>query len=373
MPKARYKKRKDGRYATTVQVGFDESGKSIRKKVYGKTISELENKVARLKTSISDGNYSDCKNLTVADWSQKWLKIYKSNLSAGTYDGYFRTVKNHINPQIGNLFLDKVKQYHIQSMVNILLDKGERRAAEYTLLTIKQILQKAIENNLISVNVAAYVRLPKIQREEKTVLTDTEKLCIRQAKLTDKQRNFLNLLYYTGIRRGEALALTKSCVNLENKTITIVASNDINHNSIKEPKSESSRRTIPIPETFFYAFKNYILNIDTEYVFPSATGCAMTKSAFRRFWEDIIARVQKAADEISKNEKKSIAINFGCHKFRHSYASNLFYAGVDIKAAQYLLGHKTIEMTLKIYTHFDNQKINIANDKINTFFANSSL
>lgn len=375
MPKAKYKKRKDGRYATSVQIGFDESGKSIRKKVYGKTISELEEKVSRMKMDLADGRYSDCKNITLSEWSEKWLKVYKSNLTAGTYDNYSRTIKNHINPHIGHMTLDKIKQYHIQSIVNILLDKGHRRSAEYTLLTIKQILQKAIENNLISNNVAAYVKLPKIQKEEKTVLSDFEKKCIKQAELTEKQRNFLNILYYTGIRRGEALALTKSCVNLDDMTITIKASNDINHKTIKEPKSESGYRTIPIPSVCFDKFNKYITDINTEYVFPSSQGVPMSQSAFRRFWEDIIKRVQLAADTINKENPSTNTpiINFACHKFRHSYASNLFYAGVDIKAAQYLLGHKTIEMTLKIYTHFDNQKLNIANDKINSYFKDNNL
>lgn len=60
------------------------------------------------------------------------------------------------------------------------------------------------------------------------------------------------------------------------------------------------------------------------------------------------------------------------HMFRHTYATNLYYAGIDIKTAQNLLGHASIQMTMDIYTHLDSKKITTAGDKLNAFFDNKN-
>jgi site-specific recombinase XerD len=59
------------------------------------------------------------------------------------------------------------------------------------------------------------------------------------------------------------------------------------------------------------------------------------------------------------------------HVFRHTYATMLFYAGVDMKAAQYLLGHSSATTTLEIYTHLDKSKVFSNVEKINNFIESS--
>ena len=58
--------------------------------------------------------------------------------------------------------------------------------------------------------------------------------------------------------------------------------------------------------------------------------------------------------------------------FRHTYATNLYYAGIDIKTAQYLLGHASVQMTMDIYTHLDNSRISTAGNALNTFFSDKN-
>ena len=63
-----------------------------------------------------------------------------------------------------------------------------------------------------------------------------------------------------------------------------------------------------------------------------------------------------------------IADDITPHMFRHTYATSLYYSGVDIKTAQYLLGHSSIQMTLDVYTHLDNEKITDSKAKLDAFF-----
>ena len=70
----------------------------------------------------------------------------------------------------------------------------------------------------------------------------------------------------------------------------------------------------------------------------------------------------------SKVPIQLIADDITPHMFRHTYATSLYYAGIDIKTAQTLLGHSSIQMTMDVYTHLDQTKILSAGDKLNAFF-----
>ncbi|MBE7043692.1 MAG: hypothetical protein E7399_09445, partial [Ruminococcaceae bacterium] len=79
-------------------------------------------------------------------------------------------------------------------------------------------------------------------------------------------------------------------------------------------------------------------------------------------------------DEDLSRFGNQLTISFTPHIFRHTYATNLYYAGVDLKRAQYLLGHSSLNMTLKVYTHMDYATGNkITTEKINSFYHNRAV
>lgn len=103
----------------------------------------------------------------------------------------------------------------------------------------------------------------------------------------------------------------------------------------------------------------------------------MSKQSFRVFWNHIIEKTKQSAEKLYRQEtennihpiRREMDIDFTPHTFRHTYATNLYYAGVDVKTAQYLMGHSSVDITLKIYTHLDAEKTDMAIDKINQYFA----
>lgn len=101
----------------------------------------------------------------------------------------------------------------------------------------------------------------------------------------------------------------------------------------------------------------------------------MSKSSFRRFWDNIMDKINTAAggqnwNKRSKNVNRIIAISSDItpHIFRHTFATTLYNAGVDVKTAQYLLGHSNIQVTLDIYTHLEKINNNSVTEKINNYF-----
>ena len=381
----KYKKRPDGRYATSTIIGYTDDGKPKRKVIYGRTIAELDRKVADFKSLQNKGIIIDDGGMTVQQWAEKWLQLYKADKSYNTYIMYKRTIDNHITPNIGNIRLNALKKHQIQELLNSTLQNGHQRTAELIKMTLHQIIQQAIIEEYIYRDVTVGLALPKKKKSEKRALTDAEKALVRSTVLTNKERAFIDLLYYTGVRRGEALALMLSDIDFVNRKLSITKNLVMKDNgsSIKNsPKTDSGRRDIPLPNTLIKSLQKYLPEISSVYLFTQKTNDElMTKSSFRQFWNNILNKLNVAAG--GNNFKKShpskdrpihlIAKDITPHIFRHSYATNLYYAGIDIKTAQYLLGHSSIEMTMDIYTHLDTNKVSTSADILNSFFESQNF
>ena len=378
---AKYKKRPDGRYATSAIIGYDENGKPKRKVIYGSTIMELDKKVAEFKSLQNKGIVIDDGGMTVQQWSEKWLELYKADKAYNTYMMYKRTVDNHITPNLGTIRLSALKTHHIQELLNTIIQDGHHRTAELVKITLTQIVKQAILEEYIYKDVTLGLSLPKKIKPEKRALTDAEKTFIQNADLNLKERAFIDLLYYTGIRRGEALALMVSDIDFVNKKVKInknLVMKDRNSEVKQSPKTYAGNRQIPIPNKLLQSLKEYMCKNKSVYLFTMENGEFMTNAAFRKFWNDILKKFNSAAGGYNpkpgrrtitlETPMRLIASDITPHMFRHTYATNLYYAGIDIKTAQTLLGHSSIQMTMDIYTHLDNDKLSSSADKLNLYF-----
>jgi len=77
----------------------------------------------------------------------------------------------------------------------------------------------------------------------------------------------------------------------------------------------------------------------SKYVFTMKDGKPMTQSSYKSIWEHLSAELPDAP--------------ISAHILRHTYITRMFEAGLDIKEIQYLAGHSTVDMTLRVYTHYD--------------------
>lgn len=143
------------------------------------------------------------------------------------------------------------------------------------------------------------------------------------------------LILYTGLRKGEALALTYEDIDFTNNVIHITKS--VYHEStspkIKSPKTAAGVRTVPILAPLI----DKLPAKGKGYVFSTDGGKTPLKhDEYNTMWETYSAKT---------------GITCTAHQLRHSYATMLFECGIDVKDAQDLLGHSTAAMTQDIYTH----------------------
>lgn len=353
------KKRKDGRYAKQITVSYKD-GKPVKKTVYGKTIKEVEQNYNELKNLISNGIRLDLINVTVSELMDEWYKTrIFPNVNPNTqkrYYYYFEVVK----PLIGSMKIQDVKRFHIESMMAIIKERGNASAHDRLVLT-KKFFRYAVENDIIVKNPCDGISI-QYAPKEKRLLTQEELKKIEKCDLTRRDKAFLYLFRYTGMRNGEVIALEKSDIDKKNMLISInktVVSGAKGKNEIqKKAKTNAGNRTIPIFLPLAKPLFDYIdgLPETQEQLFLSDVGKIYTITASAHLFKRILRNCEIYDDELTP------------HYLRHNFISECYRAGIDIKKVQSWVGHADIQTTLNIYTHLEKETIQNGED-MNYFYG----
>ncbi len=358
------RKRKDGRYARQITIGIQPNGKPKKKTIYGKTIKELEKKEREYLNLRDKGITTTSDNITVDTLIEIWKKKKKLSVSDETYRGIERDMRK-LSRAIGSMKVKDVKLFHIENLIEGLCETLSAASTQLVLIKIKELFRYALEKDMIYRNPAEFAVGPKPEESHKRMLTETEKYVIEKADLDEKERFFVSMLRYTGMRKGEILALDRADIDLSAKTIAVykTLSDGRGKPYIKDhTKTSAGTRTIPILEPLFPIVDLYCKN-RIGMLIPSAAGRLMCSNSMYVMWKRILKKFASA------NNGVELASDITPHIFRHTFASELYDAGIDLKRAQYILGHKNIKTTLEIYTHFDKSKLKA--DEMNRYYRQS--
>lgn len=183
-----YTKRKDGRLMKRVSI----NGNIVT--LYSNNVKDLEKQYIEKKSQTSKGIYINDEGMTVSVWADKWVDIYKHDKEYATQKMYKDSIRLHINPYIGNIPLKFLKQSDIVNMLNELTKKGITRKKDIAFLTIKQILDKAVENDYIFRNVANGIKIKKHKSIEKEPLTAP--IINEIKKLAENDSNAFMILFF---------------------------------------------------------------------------------------------------------------------------------------------------------------------------------
>ena len=340
------KKRSDGRYKKNVIMSD-----GTTKQIYGRSIAELNQNVMDV-VKAADAGLNIHDNTTVGGWAEEWFKTYKANIRKHTKLSYLNSYNNHIFPQIGTVPLKSVKPIHIQNVMNDAAQYSEDLQRK-VLNTMKQIFDTAIMNHLIVFNPCMGIKITAHAKPDKVkYLTPEQQETLLNSIIDPRAKLFVALGIYCGLRREESVGLMWEDICEDkltvNRAITFIKNQADDDQSLK---SKAAHRTIPIPVPLKALLDVYPHK--SKYVITNASGGEMSLMAFRRMWEKVTSVVD---------------FHVHSHMLRHSYATSLYRAGIDLKTAQYLLGHSDIKMTAEVYTHIANEQVDDAATKINKIF-----
>ncbi len=339
-----------GRWRIVVEVGRDPATGRRRRIVrrHRGRKAEAEEILTQLLSELRQGSYVEPSRVTVAEWLHTWLCDYKKlEIRPTTWESYESLARVHLVPAVGAIYLQDLRPEHLQKLYNDKLEEGKSaRTVRYIHHVINSALNQAVKNRLIQHNVAEATTLPKQKPKEVKAMTTQEQE--RFLAILSKDRlgpAFLTLLG-TGIRRGELLALRWSDINLEAGTLRI-RRNLVRTNEgliFQEPKTEKSRRTIPLPTVVWEALAGHQAKMNEEghygkdkLVFCTTNGTPFIPQNFNRKF--IRLRRQAGLEHIN------------LHALRHTFATRLLEVGENLKVVQELLGHARIAITADTYSH----------------------
>jgi integrase len=188
---------------------------------------------------------------TVGDFLDYWLaQVVRPNVRQWTYAGYEVHVRLHLKPALGHLRLDKLTPIHVQQFLNQKIADGMKpRSVRYIRGTLRTALSKAVKWDLISRNVAALVRGPRVERYDIRPLTPDEARAFLDAMKGDRLEALYAIALTMGLRQGEVLGLRWQDIDLETAELRVTKQLQRVDGKLQlvAPKTARSRRMLAVP------------------------------------------------------------------------------------------------------------------------------
>lgn len=373
--KYKYNEKRKEWYTLVYDGTLTPAGEKHRKRITSKKSSrDLENKVKAFKDSLQDGTTET--TYTFGEYALKWMELYKSNKEINTKSMYINAL--HYFYPIDNIRLSDLTRSHFQKVIN--LNQEHPRTCTIISQTFKQILRSAVLDGLLSDTayrkIITDISLPKAQKREKKPLSALETEALLKCDLDNMKRAFVSVLYYCGLRKGEALALTSEDFDFEAGTVSIdkVIVYDKNKPILKPyPKSDNGVRVIPLSEACISIIKDYVINCKGT-LFKSKNSPYMTGTAYKSLWNNITMSCNRYLGYnpyAKKNKTPKQITGLTAHRLRHNFCTLLCYQvpRISTKTIARLLGD-TEAMVLNVYSHILEEKEDI-NGAINEAFKNN--
>lgn len=315
-------RRKDGLWQQQMTVMVD--GRKKQKCFYGKTKAEVLRKIAAYEEEKERGVLFG----KVADeWWEKHEPTLAYNSTRNYKPAYLRTLE-----EFGKTPIKQIVPLQIANHINKFSRTHAQKTVKTQLMVYNLIFKYAVEEGYVLFNPARDLSVPSGLKKKKVTSPIAGDISLIKRSTDCTFGMFAYWAMYTGMRKGELLALTWDDVDLNKRTISITKSvyHVSNTPKTKKPKTETSVGTVPILNALIDK-----ITPGTGLVFPNKDGDLMKESQFRDAWEAYC---------------KESGVSCTPHQLRHAYATMLFEAGIPPEEAQVLLRHAQLSTTMDVYT-----------------------
>ena len=301
----------------------------------GRTEAEIMKKIAAFQEKAESG-------YTFEEMAAEWWAYKESRLSPNTVGGYHAAMVRAID-RFGEMPIKDITATQVRGWLDWLARRGyARKTICNHLIVATAIFSWACENHNLSANPAALVHVPDgLPKAKRKMPLCSEIEIIKQHKDT-KDGLLFYFLMYTGLRRGEALALQWKDIDPKAALIHVRQSLYFagkNKGQFKDPKTEAGKRDVIYLDRLREVLEQY-RGADEGFVFGGAA--PMTHKAFRCLVE---------------RYHKQTGLTVTPHQLRHAFATLCFEAGIPEKTAQGLLGHAQLSTTMDIYAELRAKKL----------------
>lgn len=359
--------RKDGTWTARVVIGTNEANKPKIKALYGKTEREVKKKLKDFLLDYHKNGQIIVSKSSVENYMRNWLYNKKANeLKGKSFDRLEQSVMYQVIPEIGLVQVTAIRADDIQLMLKHLKDKGlSWSSVKKAYDAVNECFRTGVEKRDLAFNPASGVSVPKQKlfdkQPEVKYYTDDEvdrlvasaRALYNNGKPHYRLGDLVPLVVNTGLRTAELLGLKWEDVDVENKVLYVnstrvlvkdrTGSTGRNYMVIEQDsgKTKSSIRTVDLNDSACTALQRLrTVTGEFEYVLSTKGG----KPVNPRFPDKTLRNIAVSA---GFPEEKI----YGMHSLRHTFATRLFAAGVEVKVVSELLGHSNTKLTENIYIH----------------------
>lgn len=285
---------------------------------------------------------------TIENVADNWREEHWKQVREGSLRSYNAPLKRIVE-RFGPRPIDTVTPRELQQFINDLSRIYAQKTVQQHKIILNMLYKYAqVDMDLDIDNQASKISVPSgLRKYTRGALSEEQKSIISNP---DNSSDFILpfLIYWTGTRCGEALALQFQDIDFEKRTISI--NKQITHRGnkpyISPPKTQNAYRVIPLLSPLEKRLKSMNLR-PTDYL-TTQNELPLTKSALAKRW----LKWCSTHDLLDPDGKPSV----DRHTIRHQYATILYEAGIEAKSAQLLLGHSDIRTTMDIYTHISQEQ-----------------
>ena len=321
---------------------------------------EAQLAISRLKLDIEENGFVKANHDTFEEIYLLWFdSAYVNTVKESTYVKTKEMFRVHILPAFGSMKLNKISVTYCQTTVNNWCDS----LAKYRVMKnyVTKVLDYSIALGLLKDNPMRKITMPKrkeiVDGEKVENYYNKEELqhfldCIKSDGFA-RWHALFRLLAFSGMRKGEALALEWKDIDFNQSTVTVnktLARGENNKLIIQSPKTKTSFRTVSVDPGTMQLLKEWRKEQATDFLKLGFNTMNPSQVVFTNYKNDYM-QLASVTNRINKIIKKHDLKVITVHGLRHTHCSLLFEAGASIQEVKERLGHSDIQTTLNIYTH----------------------
>ena len=333
-------------YLVRIYLGVDQNGKrKYTSKISKGSYRQAEQCLTKMLRAIDTHTFVEPAKMSTAVYLDQWL-TGRQDIGFGTKEQYRAAIRTYLLPTLGHLRLDALNHQHIQGTVEALKGQGlSAGTIKYAIAVLTCAMKHAVHLGFLFRNPCQFVETPKKAPSTAVALSQADvRLILETAKDESLYALFL-LLFTSGLRPQEALALTWSDVDLDRRTIHITKAMQRCGEkttwgvSSAGTKTESSKRTLTIPDITLQA----LLRMRKDHhsinplVFHTTEGTHLNHGNVCRVWKRLLVAAGLPHVKL--------------YTTRHTHITHLLEAGVHPKVASERAGHSNITVTMNVYSH----------------------
>ena len=328
------------------------------------TKRDAQRELRRLMGDVDNNTFVEPSKVTLAQFVHRWDVVWAvSSVSPRTHERYLQLLRGHVVSRIGNMPMQKVEPLDLVTLYATLAAEGGKdprgnpmplsaRSVGHVHRVLHRLFGHAVEWKIRRDNPVAAVSPPRVEAEEVVILDDDKAAHVLKAVQGRAIYPIAALALATGMRRGEIAGLRWCDIDLDRSELKVAQSVEVTRAGlrIKMPKTKHGRRTISLPAWMVATLRTVrrerqeqalVLGIGRvapeAFVFGNVEGDPCNPDVITRGWI-------RALDALDIPR-----VTF--HSLRHTHASQLIAAGMDVLTVSRRLGHGSPAITLNVYSH----------------------